>query len=51
MKQNICVEFCNESEYKYEYNHFCYNKFPDKTYLINNEYLCLDDTPEGYYLD
>ena len=51
LNQNRCVEYCNESEYKYEYNHFCYNECPDKTYTIDNEYLCLDEKPEGYYFD
>ena len=51
LKQNRCVEFCNESEYRYEYNHFCYNKCPDNTHIIENEHLCLDEKPEGYYFD
>ena len=46
-----CVNYCNESEFKYEYNNFCHNKCPDKTYNIENEYLCLNTQPEGYYLD
>ena len=51
LKDNKCVQYCNESEYKFEYKKFCYEKCPDKTYPINNEFLCLDQKPEGYYLD
>ena len=53
LKSNKCVENCNEIEYKYEYNNYCYKKCPEKTYIpINNEYLCLDKTEENnYYYD
>ena len=46
-----CIKNCNESEYKYEYNNLCHNECPDKTYPIENNYLCLDIKPEGYYLN
>ena len=42
---------CKESEYNYEYNNLCHNKCPDKTYNIENKYLCFDTNPEGYFLD
>ena len=45
------MNYCNESKSKYEYKHFCYNKCPSNTHKIENEFLCLDYTPEGYYLD
>ena len=32
-------------------NNFCYNECPFDTHAIDNEYLCLNETPEGYYLD
>ena len=51
LKYNICIENCNESEFKYEYNNYCYEKCPEETYNIENEYLCLNQKPEGYYLD
>ena len=35
---------------KYEYNLLCHEKCPVNTYTIENEYLCLDKKPEGYYL-
>ena len=46
-----CVENCNESNYKYEYNNTCYDKCPKETFNIINEYFCFDEKPEGYYLD
>ena len=46
-----CVENCNETNYKYEYNNTCYNECPYETYSKENEYFCYDERPEGYYLD
>ena len=46
-----CVGNCNETDYKYEYNNTCFNECPNEKYTIDNEYLCLDEKPEGYYLD
>ena len=51
LKENKCVEYCNESNYKYEYDNLCYDHCPNGTYAIDKEYLCLNKTPEGYYLD
>ena len=51
LNENKCIQSCNESQSKYEYNNICYNKCPENTYNINNEYLCLDKKPEGYYFD
>ena len=51
IKYNRCVENCNESEFKFEYNNSCNEKCPSGTYNIENEYLCLDEIPEGYYLN
>ena len=45
-----CVEKCNEDGNKYEYKTFCYDKYPSNTYPIENNFLCLDKKPEGYYL-
>ena len=49
-KENKCVNNCNEIEFKYEFNNICYNECPDITFPIEDEYLCLDKKPEGYYL-
>ena len=52
LKQNICVENCNESEYKYEYKKYCYDICPKTTFSFisnKNEYLCLDEIKEDYY--
>ena len=54
LKQNLCVESCNESDYKYEYGKYCYEICPETTFISNkNEYLCLDKTKEDnyYYFD
>ena len=41
LKNKICIENCNESEYKYEYNHFCYEAYPNYTFISNNiKWLC-----------
>jgi len=50
-KENKCLKNCEESDYKYEYDNFCYPKCPDKTYQIDKEYKCVENTPIGYYLD
>ena len=48
-----CKKNCNESEYKYEYNNYCYQICPETTYVSkNNEYLCIDKIPgNNYYFD
>ena len=51
LKTNECIENCNESDYKYEYNNLCHEKCPNYTYTKENDYLCYDKKPEGYYLD
>ena len=53
LKSNNCIEQCNESEYKYEYNDYCYKKCPNATYIANNnKYFCLDKSIENnYYYD
>ena len=33
LKYNICVLYCSEGEYKYEYNNICYEKCPNKTFI------------------
>ena len=52
-EKNKCVAECqNDDIYKYEYNCTCYENCPNNTYsLLNNTYICLDPTLEGYYLD
>ena len=53
LKTNKCIEYCNDSEYKYEYDNYCYDTCPNTTFLkTNNEYLCLDKTKgDNYYYD
>ena len=53
LKSNTCVENCNQSQYKYEYDNYCYDICPNNTYISNdNEYLFLDKKEEGnYYYD
>ena len=47
-----CINKCDEdNEYKYELDNKCYKTCPSGTYPIENEYLCLKEKPEGYYLD
>ena len=49
---NNCVESCNETDSKYEYGNICYTKCPyGYPSLINNEYICLNELPENFYLD
>ena len=63
----MCVDNCfSETEYKYEYQNMCYKKCPIRTQLKSDStYLCedcphfynyegtgcIDDIPEGYYLN
>ena len=53
LKNDKCKEFCNQSEYKYEFNNICYEICPNTSYLsYDNEYLCLNKTEEdNYYFD
>ena len=53
LKDNICIEYCNQSEYKYEYNNFCYQRCPNETFVDDdNDFICLDKNEEdGYYFD
>ena len=49
-----CIDKCendNVYNYKYEYKNICYEECPKNTYSIENEFLCYDQKPEGYYLD
>ena len=51
-RTNECVKKCEEDEiYKYELDNICYKTCPGGTYPIENKYLCLNEKPEGYYLD
>ena len=52
ISKNKCIGDCKEDIYLYEYNNSCFDKCPNNSYsLIDNIYLCLSQTPEGYYLD
>ena len=48
-----CINHCYETSNKYEYSNdkFCYNNCKSGTYPKENDYLCLTENPEGYYLD
>ena len=48
LELNKCVENCTN---KYQYINICSNQCFPGTYPKENEYLCLDKKPEGYYLD
>ena len=50
---NSCLNSCKDNEYDYEYNNICYQKCPADTHSILNDSVgvCLDEEPEGYYLD
>ena len=50
LKDNVCVEFCNQSEYKFDYNDICYYRCPNSTFEPDdNEYLCLNKTSDYFY--
>ena len=52
--KNKCIDKCendNIYNYIYEYKNKCYKKCPDNTFSIENEYICYDQNPEGFYLD
>jgi hypothetical protein len=50
LKYNICVLYCSEGEYKYEYNNICYEKCPNKTFISKkNEFLCVDTEDNDDY--
>ena len=52
LKENRCIEFCNDSDSKFEFGNICYDKCPiGFSVLINDEYKCLDEIPKYYYLD
>ena len=52
-EDNKFIDKCqNDNIYKYEFNNRCYINCPNKTYsLIDNEFLCFNEAPEGYYFD
>ena len=50
IEKNKCVQDCSEeSDYKYEYKHNCYQSC--KNYYSYNRKECIDEIPEGYYLN
>ena len=54
-----CVKSCIKNRFEYEYKNVCYHECPNNTYPlfcdnednINNSKECLEQTPQGYYLD
>jgi len=60
IEQNICVDSCISTGYKYEYNRICYEECPLDTYILfqeenevneNEVKECFDKEPDGYYFD
>ena len=50
--ENKCIENCNKDKiYKLEYNNKCFQSCPTETYYNYEQTGCLDDIPEGYYLN
>ena len=51
-EDNKCVESCKDTESIFEYGNICYKKCPyGFPSLINNEYICLNEIPDNFYLD
>ena len=49
-EKNICIQDCSEeSDYKYEYKNACYRSCDN--YYSYNQKECIDEIPEGYYLN
>ena len=54
-----CVKSCLNNRFEYEYKNICYHECPTDTYplfyddkdIIIESKECLDQTPQGYYLD
>ena len=47
LRYNSCIKFCNESEYKYEFNNTCYSECPQFTNSsTKNKFLCIDQSKE-----
>ena len=52
--KNKCVKDCKtDSTYIYNFLNICYDKCPSGTYQLENseDYICYNQTLEGYYLD
>ena len=47
-KERICIENCINL---FEYNNICYEFCPNNTYYNYNMIECIDNIPEGYYLN
>ena len=53
LNENKCFKSCNESQFKYEYKNYCYEKCPINSFIKDNdEYICIDkNNDDSYYLD
>ena len=50
IEKNKCIQDCSEeSDYKYEYKNSCYKSC--NNYYSYNQKECIDEIPEGYYLN
>ena len=66
-ENNKCIQNCSfDLNYPYEYNNICYKTCPSNTFISSNNYylcvdscnyynenktICIDNIPEGYYLN
>ena len=51
-ERSQCVNSCEyDGTYKFELNNKCYSSCPSGTYSIENQFICLTEKPENYYLD
>ena len=46
-ERKSCLSSCESNEYSYE--HTCYDKCPDRTYLYNIKHICLDNCDNHEY--
>ena len=54
IEKNQCIDKCYKDDiYKYEYNDNCYINCPNGTYELENneEKICYETNPDGYYFD
>ena len=54
LNKRKCVDDCrNENIYKYEYQNKCYENCPSGAYKKgeNDDHICYNESPVGYYLD
>ena len=51
-EEKKCIDNCNnDNDYKLEYNNKCYKTCPINTYYNYEKTECIDNIPEGYYIN